>query len=74
MYRLSQLHNVGHSKDVNLKDDREHRHNQQMSLLAHKDALNALPPEVTAQLVNAKYTICTYLINVIKLNRFVIFS
>ncbi|XP_051172975.1 uncharacterized protein LOC127289217 isoform X3 [Leptopilina boulardi] len=55
--KLSQLHTVGHSKDVRLRDDRELRHTQQMSLLAHKDVLSTLPPEAAAKLINANYTI-----------------
>lgn len=41
-------------------DDRDMRHNQQMSLLAHRDVLSTLPPEAAARLVNANYTLCTY--------------
>ncbi|XP_011868344.1 PREDICTED: protein lava lamp isoform X2 [Vollenhovia emeryi] len=55
--KLSQLHSVSHAKDVRLKDERELRHNQQMSLLAHRDVLNTLPPEAAARLVNANYTL-----------------
>lgn len=55
--KLSQLHTVGHSKDVRLRDDRELRHTQQMSLLAHKDVLSTLPPEAAARLINANYTL-----------------
>ncbi|XP_077259001.1 uncharacterized protein LOC143895612 isoform X2 [Temnothorax americanus] len=55
--KLSQLHSVSHAKDVRLKDERELRHTQQMSLLAHRDALNTLPPEAAARLVNANYTL-----------------
>ncbi|XP_024889877.1 protein lava lamp-like isoform X4 [Temnothorax curvispinosus] len=55
--KLSQLHSVSHAKDVRLKDERELRHTQQMSLLAHRDVLNTLPPEAAARLVNANYTL-----------------
>ncbi|KAL0120262.1 hypothetical protein PUN28_008136 [Cardiocondyla obscurior] len=55
--KLSQLHSVSHTKDVRLKDERELRHTQQMSLLAHRDVLNTLPPEAAARLVNANYTL-----------------
>ncbi|XP_015433470.1 PREDICTED: golgin subfamily A member 4-like [Dufourea novaeangliae] len=55
--KLSQLHTVSHSKDVRLRDERELRHTQQMSLLAHKDVLSTLPPEAAARLVNANYTL-----------------
>lgn len=55
--KLSQLHTVGHTKDVRLRDERELRHTQQMSLLAHKDVLSTLPPEAAAKLVNANYTL-----------------
>ncbi|XP_023289922.1 golgin subfamily B member 1 isoform X2 [Orussus abietinus] len=55
--KLSQLKNVGHTKDVRLRDDRELRHVQQMSLLARKEALSNLPPEAAARLVNANYTL-----------------
>ncbi|XP_020278721.1 protein lava lamp-like isoform X2 [Pseudomyrmex gracilis] len=55
--KLSQLHSVSHSKDVRLKDERELRHTQQMSLLAHRDVLSTLPPEAAARLVNANYTL-----------------
>ncbi|XP_043266651.1 protein lava lamp-like isoform X2 [Venturia canescens] len=55
--KLSQLHNTGHRRDVRLLDDRDMRHNQQMSLLAHRDVLNTLPPEAAARLVNANYTL-----------------
>ncbi|XP_076231576.1 uncharacterized protein LOC143177513 isoform X2 [Calliopsis andreniformis] len=55
--KLSQLHSVNHAKDVRLKDERELRHTQQMSLLAHKDVLSTLPPEAAARLVNANYTL-----------------
>ncbi|KAI4495543.1 hypothetical protein M0802_008555 [Mischocyttarus mexicanus] len=58
-FRLSQLHTVGHTRDVRLRDERELRHTQQMSLLAHKDLLSTLPPEAAAKLVNANYTLCT---------------
>ncbi|PBC31751.1 hypothetical protein APICC_09037 [Apis cerana cerana] len=57
---LSQLQTVSHSKDVRLRDERELRHTQQMSLLAHKDVLSTLPPEAAARLVNANYTLCMY--------------
>ncbi|XP_076397383.1 uncharacterized protein LOC100882521 isoform X1 [Megachile rotundata] len=56
-FRLSQLHTVNHAKDVRLRDERELRHIQQMSLLAHKDVLSTLPPEAAARLVNANYTL-----------------
>ncbi|XP_043791932.1 golgin subfamily B member 1-like isoform X3 [Apis laboriosa] len=56
-FRLSQLQTVSHSKDVRLRDERELRHTQQMSLLAHKDVLSTLPPEAAARLVNANYTL-----------------
>ncbi|XP_018049828.1 PREDICTED: centromere-associated protein E-like isoform X4 [Atta colombica] len=55
--KLSQLHSVSHTKDVRLKDERELRHTQQMSLLAHRDVLNTLPPEAAARFVNANYTL-----------------
>ncbi|XP_072743713.1 uncharacterized protein [Anoplolepis gracilipes] len=55
--KLSQLHSVSHTKDVRLKDERELRHTQQMSLLAHRDVLSTLPPEAAARLVNANYTL-----------------
>lgn len=55
--KLSQLHTVSHAKDVRLRDERELRHIQQMSLLAHKDVLSTLPPEAAARLVNANYTL-----------------
>ncbi|XP_043265047.1 golgin subfamily A member 4-like isoform X2 [Colletes gigas] len=55
--KLSQLHTVSHAKDVRLKDERELRHTQQMSLLAHKDVLSTLPAEAAAKLVNANYTL-----------------
>ncbi|XP_015600609.1 protein lava lamp isoform X2 [Cephus cinctus] len=55
--KLSQLHNVGLTRDVRLRDERELRHTQQMSLLAHKDVLSTLPPEAAARLVNANYTL-----------------
>ncbi|KAK2581659.1 hypothetical protein KPH14_002157 [Odynerus spinipes] len=55
--KLSQLHTVGHTKDVRLRDERELRHTQQMSLLAHKDVLSTLPPEAAEKLVNANYTL-----------------
>ncbi|CAL1684147.1 unnamed protein product [Lasius platythorax] len=55
--KLSQLHSVSHAKDVRLKDERELRHTQQMSLLAHRDVLSTLPPEAAARLVNANYTL-----------------
>ncbi|XP_053598555.1 putative leucine-rich repeat-containing protein DDB_G0290503 isoform X2 [Microplitis demolitor] len=55
--KLSQLHNVGHRKDIRLKDERELRHTQQMSLIAHKEALSTLPPDAAARLINAKYTV-----------------
>ncbi|XP_076749322.1 uncharacterized protein LOC143422509 isoform X2 [Xylocopa sonorina] len=55
--KLSQLHTVSHAKDVRLRDERELRHTQQMSLLAHKDVLSTLPPEAAAKLVNANYTL-----------------
>lgn len=55
--KLSQLHTVGHTKDVRLRDERELRHTQQMNLLAHKDVLSTLPPEAAAKLVNANYTL-----------------
>ncbi|XP_076182012.1 uncharacterized protein LOC143154091 isoform X2 [Ptiloglossa arizonensis] len=55
--KLSQLHTMSHAKDVRLRDDRELRHTQQMSLLAHKDVLSTLPPEAAARLVNANYTL-----------------
>lgn len=55
--KLSQLHTVSHTKDVRLRDERELRHTQQMSLLAHKDVLSTLPPEAAARLVNANYTL-----------------
>ncbi|KAG7187982.1 hypothetical protein KM043_013938 [Ampulex compressa] len=55
--KLSQLQTVSHAKDVRLKDERELRHTQQMSLLAHKDVLSTLPPEAAARLVNANYTL-----------------
>lgn len=55
--KLSQLQTVSHSKDVRLRDERELRHTQQMSLLAHKDVLSTLPPEAAARLVNANYTL-----------------
>ncbi|XP_078052443.1 uncharacterized protein LOC144478443 isoform X1 [Augochlora pura] len=55
--KLSQLHTVSHAKDVRLRDERELRHTQQMSLLAHKDVLSTLPPEAAARLVNANYTL-----------------
>lgn len=55
--KLSQLHSVSHAKDVRLKDERELRHTQQMSLLAHRDVLNTLPPEAAARFVNANYTL-----------------
>ena len=51
---------MSHSKDVRLRDERELRHTQQMSLLAHKDVLSTLPPEAAARLVNANYTLCMY--------------
>ncbi|XP_025263072.1 protein lava lamp-like, partial [Camponotus floridanus] len=57
--KLSQLHSVSHTKDVRLKDERELRHTQQMSLLAHRDVLSTLPPEAAARLVNANYTLCS---------------
>lgn len=55
--KLSQLHSVSHAKDVRLKDERELRHTQQMSLLTHRDVLSTLPPEAAARLVNANYTL-----------------
>lgn len=55
--KLSQLHTVSHAKDVRLRDERESRHTQQMSLLAHKDVLSTLPPEAAARIVNANYTL-----------------
>ncbi|XP_053973095.1 golgin subfamily B member 1-like isoform X3 [Hylaeus volcanicus] len=55
--KLSQLHTVSHTKDVRLRDERELRHTQQMSLLAHRDVLSTLPPEAAARLVNANYTL-----------------
>ncbi|XP_018360698.1 PREDICTED: protein lava lamp-like isoform X3 [Trachymyrmex cornetzi] len=55
--KLSQLHSVSHTKDVRLKDERELRHTQQMSLLTHRDVLNTLPPEAAARFVNANYTL-----------------
>ncbi|KAK0159611.1 hypothetical protein PV327_010707 [Microctonus hyperodae] len=55
--KLSQLHNVGHRKDVRLLDERELRNTQQMSLIAHKDALSTLPPDAAARLINANYTL-----------------
>ncbi|XP_060816665.1 golgin subfamily B member 1-like isoform X1 [Bombus pascuorum] len=55
--KLSQLQTVSHAKDVRLRDERELRHTQQMSLLAHKDVLSTLPPEAAARLVNANYTL-----------------
>ncbi|XP_044594092.1 putative leucine-rich repeat-containing protein DDB_G0290503 isoform X3 [Cotesia glomerata] len=55
--KLTQLHNVGHRKDIRLKDERELRHTQQMSLIAHKEALSTLPPDAAARLINAKYTV-----------------
>ncbi|XP_066590070.1 protein lava lamp-like isoform X2 [Prorops nasuta] len=55
--KLSQLHTVGHVRDVRLRDERELRHMQQMSLLAHKDVLSTLPPEAAAKIVNANYTL-----------------
>ncbi|XP_017877078.1 golgin subfamily B member 1-like isoform X2 [Ceratina calcarata] len=58
--KLSQLHTMSHAKDVRLRDERELRHTQQMSLLAHKDVLSTLPPEAAARLVNANYTLCMY--------------
>ncbi|KAK9300133.1 hypothetical protein QLX08_007060 [Tetragonisca angustula] len=55
--KLSQLQTVSHAKDVRLRDERELRHTQQMSLLAHKDVLSTLPPEAAARLINANYTL-----------------
>ncbi|XP_033217023.1 golgin subfamily B member 1-like isoform X2 [Belonocnema kinseyi] len=55
--KLSQLHTVGHTKDVRLRDEREMRHTQQMNLLAHRDVLSTLPPEAAARYVNANYTL-----------------
>ncbi|XP_015118089.1 protein lava lamp [Diachasma alloeum] len=55
--KLSQLHTVGHRRDIRLMDDRELRNTQQMSLLAHKDALSTLPPDAAARLINANYTL-----------------
>ncbi|CAK9805441.1 Protein lava lamp [Anthophora plagiata] len=54
--KLTQLHTVNHAKDVRLRDERELRHTQQMSLLAHKDVLSTLPPEAATRLANANYT------------------
>lgn len=59
--RLSQLHNVGHHRDVRLIDERELRNTQQMSFVAHRDALSTLP-DAAARLINAKYTLSTYYI------------
>ncbi|CAK9810672.1 Protein lava lamp [Anthophora quadrimaculata] len=55
--KLTQLHTVNHAKDVRLRDERELRHTQQMSLLAHKDVLSTLPPEAATRLANANYTL-----------------
>lgn len=58
--RLWQLRTVNQGRDVRLRDERELRHTQQMSLLSHGDVLSTLPPEAAARLVNANYTLCTY--------------
>ena len=59
-FRLSQLRTVDQARDIRLSDERELRHNQQMSLITHKDVLSTLPPEAAARLVNANYTLCMY--------------
>ncbi|XP_031783521.1 golgin subfamily B member 1 isoform X9 [Nasonia vitripennis] len=55
--KLSQLRGVDQARDVRLRDDRELRHSQQMSLLVHGDVLSKLPPEAAARLVNANHTL-----------------
>ncbi|KAJ8674067.1 hypothetical protein QAD02_005329 [Eretmocerus hayati] len=54
--KLSQLRSVDQGRDVRLRDERELRHSQQMSLLTHGD-LSKLPAEAAARLVNANYTL-----------------
>lgn len=52
--RISQLHNVSHSRDKTLREEREQRQ-RQMALLQRDVA--TLPPEAVAELIGADYTL-----------------
>ncbi|KAJ6632671.1 Protein lava lamp [Pseudolycoriella hygida] len=52
--KISQLHNVSHSRDKTLREEREQRQ-RQMALLQRDVA--TLPPEAVAELIGADYTL-----------------
>lgn len=54
VFRISQLHNVSHSRDKTLREEREQRQ-RQMALLQRDVA--TLPPEAVAELIGADYTL-----------------
>lgn len=54
IFRLSELHNVNHSRDKTLYEDREQRR-RQMSLLQRERDVANMPPEALAELFGPDY-------------------